>query len=157
MKINYWYNGELYLLDIKDYELNPMKMRFLQPTNNDDEVIDVLHKILKELDTSNLCSGMQIINHNYPNYQEKLSLFKYYAKKIINQFKYNEIVEELTQQHVKNLEFDEKFVAEIVNKLINLNLKLKRKNCLFGLDKNPLIYLIMRKCIFILIRKLMKL
>lgn len=116
MKLTYEYKGETCTLDIKDYELNPSKQRFLKQVNNDNEKIAVLYDILKDLNTSRLCSEMQIINTKYPIYQEKLSLFKYYAKKLQNQFIYNDIVNELIALHINNLDFDEKFAQEHPNK-----------------------------------------
>lgn len=127
MKLTYEYKGETHTLDIKDYELNPMKQRFLKAVNNDDEIMNVLYDILKELNTSRLCSEMQIINTKYPNYQEKLSLFKFYAKKLKDQFKYNEIVNELIQQHIKNLDFDEIFVKEHADKVAKPKTKATKK------------------------------
>lgn len=94
-------------LIIKDYEINPIKVKFLVICNNDTEYIYQLQRILDDIDCSVFLKCGKIISVNTPKYDEYLSLYMYYAGKIQDQVLYNEYIDKLIARHEANVKHDE--------------------------------------------------
>lgn len=116
MQIEYEYEGKTCILNIKDYELNPMKQRFLKNIRFDNDAVRAITDILCDLDATKLCDGMQVTSTKYPKYENSLSLFQYYLLKIQDQNTYNIMIKMLIETHIKNLNFEKTYIDPRTNK-----------------------------------------
>lgn len=84
------------------------KFKRLHDYNNDDNLIEILNNILKDLDCSREYNGVRFRTTSHLIYNTFLSDYYFYLNKITNQFIYNQYVDKLIKRHVDNLVFEYK-------------------------------------------------
>lgn len=74
--------------------------------NTDNDVCNILDKILANLNCKRVYEGKRVIMTTYPVYQMFINEYYYYLIKINNQFVYNKYFDKLINCHIDNILFE---------------------------------------------------
>lgn len=81
----------------------------LKDCKNDNDVVDELNGIIKELDCRKEYDGKRILMTEWPKYKIRLSFYYYYILKLKNQFLYNKYIDKLIEIHSNNVDYENNF------------------------------------------------
>ena len=74
--------------------------------NTDNDICNILDKILANLNCKRVYEGKRVIMTTYPVYQMFINEYYYYLIKISNQFIYNQYFDKLINCHIDNILFE---------------------------------------------------
>lgn len=93
--------------------------------NTDNDICNILDKILVNLNCKRIYEGKRVIMTTYPVYQMFINEYYYYLIKINNQFVYNKYFDKLINCHIDNILFE--IIDNTMQTIVKQYPKSKRK------------------------------
>lgn len=134
------------ILIIPKMPVNRVRLGGLHKYETDEDIYNILIKILKDLDLSKTCSGMLICTTDSVRYSSLISEYIYYLEHSINQLEYNHWIDVLIQRHLMNIVIEKNFVPptikkskdkNLIDKTGNLKNMFYKRQVLSLFDENP--------------------
>ena len=104
------------ILVISKMPVNKVRLGGLYRYETDEDIYNILIRILKDLDLSKTCSGMLICTTDSVRYSSLMSEYIYYLEHSINQLEYNHWIDVLIQRHLMNIVIEKNFVPHTIQK-----------------------------------------
>lgn len=110
------------ILVIPKMPVNRIRLGGLYKYETDEDIYNILIKILKDLDLSKTCNGMLLYTIDSVRYSSLMSEYIYYLEHSINQLEYNHWIDVLIQRHLMNIVIEKNFVPPTIKKSKDKNL-----------------------------------
>lgn len=104
------------ILIIPKMPVNRIRLGTLYKYKNDEDIYNILIKILKDLDLSKTCNGMLTCTTDSVRYNSLMSEYIYYLEHSINQLEYNHWIDILIQRHLMNIVIEKNFVITTIQR-----------------------------------------